>query len=548
MKRTISILFFILSSYSTLHSQMDSLWRGIYVIDAFSKIPFNTLRDSLHLNVVEGSTGYGHAPSEDNLFLTNAAGLRLIHQPEVLDTLSSAQRMAYEAERRKPLTGEEDLWNYFDSTHADIQPDSIGRVLFAPGTAGYMVKSAVPDSEYHYKRGVWLATFRLKIEGTYAPNQWVVRCEVFDKTQGTYLVKDSLRANRFTNGVYTEFVDTFRLDPPPTFSLQSGVLTGQNLNATTPPKIDLRVYWYGTVTTYLDKITVEDTLARGLFAGRYDAIIKQTAAQYANAGNYPLHDKFYLKDEPYMGANLAFNYVSNRMKDTLGWNNPRALSVTASNAHHERFLNEVRPRVLMVDPYFITSYIPHPSITDKTTSDNSGIVWNTSPNDPAWEYEAYRFRLQGTLDTQLPTVFTQTAELAKRDTIPWIYIPQLHGIAWQTTQKYWKTDISGDAKYDLRPPSASELRLMYNIGIAYGAKGFLAWPYHTGWTEWYPGEYTKMPALVSEDTTGGYIHHHTNTDNLWGTTIWTGYAEKWNEFAALNARLAHIGNTLFGLQ
>jgi|GEM_PF-6415125 len=552
MKCIMCILLAALFLYGvSLGGQPDSLWRGVYLGGEIENINYDTLKHTLHLNLVEGATGWGRG---DISMLTNSAGVKVLNENATLEALSRAQRMGYEAEQSK-----DPLKNYFRDRHPEMQiifetstDTTVSLRLGVGAQSGFMVKSPVPNNEYHYDRTEWMATFRLKVDAPVSLGDSVVQCIVRCASSGRELKDSVIRWNPgWGVGTYKDFVVPF--------TVPSSVLAASRMGTTSIPTggigeptarrepcmgVELQVYWYGDVTTYLDNVVVEDTLAHSLFAGKYDRVIRDTAAQYAA---YGLHEMFYLRDEPFMSAYLSHNYVSNQIKDALGQNDLRARTTAAVNERFARFLTDAQPANLMIDPYPFISYIPHPSIMNKKLSDRSGIEWNNDGSSQ-WGYNDYVRRSQDHLNQQIEMQFRPGADAAKQGNKPLILVPQLHGVAYQTTGKY-RRDTTYWESFDLRPPSAAELRVQYNLGIAYGAKGFAGWDFRTGRTYYFNGQDQKYPGLVSEQLHNGYFtDHSSDSAAIWGTqVIWTGHREKWDEFAAINERLAHIGDTLMAL-
>ncbi|HCV43262.1 MAG TPA: hypothetical protein DGH68_07235 [Bacteroidetes bacterium] len=348
---------------SSTAQHTDTLWRGVYLFGQ-DHVNFDTLKHALHMNVFQTSTGYGGSAEQESLALHNSAGLKVIHQRKLISEKSAAQRMVYQAE--EDVDWPEVKRNYFSYRHPEGEIDTMSLKLTRGLGAGYMVKTATPDSWYWVGGGagsdtLW-ATYRLKVDTSNATGDSVVHC-IVTCTNGNERASQILLKSDFigTTG-YKEFVLTFE---PPSSSMNpfapgtGHILTGGIAQQPCLPcnNIDLQVYWYGQVTTYLDKVVVEDSIAQHLFAGEYDQAIKETAAQF---GNLDLHEKFYVVDEPEFGANLAINYVGNLIADTL--NEQRAGYVTATYGRFARYLTDAAPAKLMIDPYFITSDVPHPSI------------------------------------------------------------------------------------------------------------------------------------------------------------------------------------------
>lgn len=530
-----SFITILLLGTTTVYTQSNIL-RGVFLFGR-DYVNFGQMRDSLHLNAIQHSQL--DSTRRDDSTLKNSAGLKVYNQRSYLAAQSTAQRMVYQAENFS-----NPLWNYFAYWNPSAIRDSISLHLNGPGTAGYLVESATPNSEYHYgdTRTYYYATFRLKVTSGSDSTQ-VADCIVYClNTDSALAHKQVLVSDVSPTGSYYDIVVPFSIDPAPTnppLAYNGKLLTGRSLQSTSFSlcnNIDLRVNWNGNVTTYLDKVTVDDTLAHNLFAGTYDNAIKQDAGKFTPT-NYPLQDKFYLADEPPISAFLGFNYVGNRIKDTLG-NNPQSGTVSANNTSFQRFIVDATPYQVMIDPYFFTSEIPHPSIINPLVADTAGIAH--------WNYSFYLTKLQDSLDKYIPSYFGTAAVAAIQQSKPLIIIPQLHGI------EYWRTNKYRDTSYlaQLRPPAPSEIRLIYNIGIAYGAKGFLPYPYGTDY--WYADAAQQVPIALpglvwGRKNNGYYTDHWNNIDTVYGKRIWTGYQEKWAELSSLNNRLMQIGDTLLAL-
>jgi hypothetical protein len=323
MKR-LTILFIglcsVVLSESTAQQQLDSLWRGVYLFGN-QRVNYRQMRDSLHLNAFQIALGYDTSAENASVFSTSQT-MRVINlrmkfadPASFPDARASAQQMEYQAEQ-----GVDPLKNYFtyrpvgttsqegDARLAELGVDTI---------PGYMVTTAAPNNEYHYNRNHYLATFRVKVDAPYSAGDTVVQCIVKCANNPTGFADTILFGSDFDSaGVYREFTLPFNISFPLSSQevLSSAhVLTNGALGSGTSHGqvdascggVDLQVYWYGHVTTYLDKVTVQDSVALRLFSGAYDQEIKQEAALYGNKGQ---HERFYLLDEPSISAFQAFEY------------------------------------------------------------------------------------------------------------------------------------------------------------------------------------------------------------------------------------------------
>lgn len=500
-------------------------------------VAFDTLKLALKMNKFEVWTGLQQTRLDH--FLNNGPGLGVIHYTGVnLEEKSSAQRMIYQAEQPEDISL---LKNYFAQRHPQSLPTTDGLRLAVGSTPGMMVSQARPSSEYHYGRTAYWATYKLKREGVHSPGTLVVTCTVYCLRHNHTLAEIALRDSHFISAEYQNFVMPFSIDygtvretgtqSPYRFPTGGAVAEAQSDDC---DSIDLRVFWHGLVTTSLDQVIVEDGLAHELFTQTYDMALKQEAVQGAS---YGLHEKFYLFDEPKVSSFLGYEYVRRMIKDTLGWGNAKARNTTAQYRDFERFLIDAQPDELMIDPYFITSDIPHPNITSNAVADDAGIA--------RWDAVTYLTSLQRSIDTVLAKSFRPGAIAAGQYNRQLVLGLQYHGVMFDPPKKYRQSDGIGAS---LRPPAPSELRLQYGLGMAYGAKGFMGFLYRTFENAMVEGKLQAWPGLVSTTLTGGkYINHSSNFGTLHGKSIYTGYNEKWAEVATQNARLAPLLDTLLAL-
>lgn len=252
--------------------------------------------------------------------------------------------------------------------------------------------------------------------------------------------------------------------------------------------------------------------------------------------SYPNNYRFYLADEPGAEKLDAFAATSQRVKRS----HSRAKTVTALLSHHEVITDSAGLSEVLVETYFLKNNTPHPSLVnmDRIASDAGIVAWGDTG------YGWYLGGLQQSINNELETIVRPAAEVAlkQKGKVALIFVPQLHGILDSATTKYDR-DEDLHSTLLLRPPSPSEIRLQYNLGLAYGAKGFVAYPYgfdagHERMKETYPG-------LVSGEPT--QTDHASNFDVLYGKRIWTGYNEKWYEVAEMNKRLQTLGDTMLTL-
>lgn len=531
MKRVTILLLLCVTVLCT--SSFGQFMRGIYLgsIDA-THCPtafFDTLAQALKINMVQVQTDMDSTKLQ--VFLENLAGIGVLHAcGRDIQQYSGAQRMIYEAEQDPDPRN---LSNWFSYRHPDGFPESPGLRLRYPASAGWFVSDPIPDNEYHYDIDSYRAAFRMKVVGNALPGALVARCVVYCDEHDIERASRQLTWGEFTPNQYSDFYLHFdlcsaseeRAGFAPMRIPTGGV---QMLTQSTDCRVNIKVYWDGNVETHLDKVTVEDAAAETLYSGSKDAAIR---AQAASASNHARHKRFYQYDEPQMSSFLPYRRVSDLIRDELDFI-PEANSTTAMYKNFVRFVYDADPEDLMVDPYFIWSQIPHPSIQDNGTADAFGIAH--------WNYATYLSLLQDSLDAALATWIRPAAWTADSTGRSLKYIPQLHGTVYESDKKYHVNSH--------RPPAPSEIRLSYYLGIAYGAKGFLPFVYHTHLWEPVDEEHLAFPGLVSNTPVGGMlVNHSSDSATVFTRTLWTGHKEKWAEVGRLNTYLAQIGDTLLAL-
>lgn len=123
------------------------------------------------------------------------------------------------------------------------------------------------------------------------------------------------------------------------------------------------------------------------------------------------------------------------------------------------------------------------------------------------------------------------------------YVPQLHG-EYNRDQGQYR--IPG--RTILRPPTGLEIKASVWLAVAFGAKGIIGYPYGTH--EWTDGvDAWTYTGLLSSDTGSDGIRrdHSANTATIDGSTVYTGYSEKWKGYKGVLAKLKDLGPTLASL-
>jgi tetratricopeptide (TPR) repeat protein len=554
MKRTIfsfavGFLLLCASAYP-----QDNFPRGIFLFNRDS-VDFEPLKDSLNLNWVQGKAQDENGNPRAAL-LENGHGLKVMGymmqnnwEPPTATNLhsyqaSSGQHMVFEAEQGPG----DPMQNYFaDKPNGQPDPLTPGTIK-STGSYGFMVKSAVPDTEYNYNRANYIASFVVKIEWPQSGNPQVADLQVVDNANGNTIAHKDLSYSDFSNGNFKTFQVPFSLSYTPPLPLIKG--PGTLRASPRPPsvitckKVDLRVDWYGGVPTWLDKIIVEDSIGMNLNAGHYDTNIATDASLF---NSHTLLQRAYLADEPLISSFTSFKYVQDKIRSTVTDNDSgRGRGITANYRYFDRFLYDGQPNELLVDGYTISADIPSPSMTDGEAS-GVGIVTGGD----------YTALLQPRIDSLIARQLSPAA-IAVKNVTPrpdiW-YVPQLHGVYFPYYGRF-RASFSANDSADLRPPTGNEIKMTIGLALAYGAKGIIAYPYDVESQENYKNGHAAIFAgPVTDVPVGGfYKNHWTNTGTFPSTfssggtkEVKMGYQEKWDALREINAKLQQLGPTLMNL-
>ncbi len=542
MKKCLALFLFVLS-FPIL--AQDNFVRGVFLFGSTS-VDYVQMHDSLHINWVqaEGEDGTGYKFTN---VLNNAAGLNVMGQMnQVIVPKSSAQRMLFDAWR----DGSDPNYDYFaiwNGTRIDtLLWDLVGRE-----SPGYMVESPVPDNEYRYKQTHYIVSFILKRTPASSGNPLVVRLEAWCKNTNTLLNSLDLYNNDFTSSNLETKTLEFTFSSPPTSAVKpDGVLLGSLMTSgitsgclvNNEYKVDIRVYWYGNVTTWLNKVIVQDNLGQELFSGTDDATIQSSAQSFKSS--YPLVKRFYLTDEPYISTFLAYNYVQNIVRstylpDTVKGNGS---GITAQPTNFSRFILDAKPYELFVDSYPILSDVPTPSMTPLEASD-VGIATYISDADYTQQLQNEVGSLTNTYSL-INTLRLSAVTTAQNGRNFW-FIPQLHGVYVVATGKFRLPDGS----FIQRPPAGNEIKLMCNLAVAYGAKGIVPYPYGNDYDN---VNNNYFAGLVTSEVINGMIKNHwTNYASYpcpgGSKQVRMGFQEKWDALASVMNYYTQISITLSSL-
>jgi hypothetical protein len=207
---------------------------------------------------------------------------------------SFGQRMQFQAEEDIDPTGKLNYFKQHTTGSPGVHPGTGKDVWLADTSnhsAGFMVQSPVPDSLYFHERCDWVATATISIDPTGNATDQVVRIEIAEG--GNIFAQRIITEGEFGGSTaFKSFELPYTLPapapPPPPLSLP--VIATVAEAQETFRHIDVRVYWYDQVNTYLDQVVLEDSVnnaanpeksgAYQLFRGKRDSLIDNDASHF----------------------------------------------------------------------------------------------------------------------------------------------------------------------------------------------------------------------------------------------------------------------------
>ena len=287
--------------------------------------------------------------------------------------------------------------------------------------------------------------------------------------------------------------------------------------------LDYRVYWYGNLDLWVDRVVLEDERYRTLMAGGYDDAIWSRVSQYSDHNSL---FRWYLWDEPHRDQFPANAYLRVYL-DTI--TNPQ--TVPGVQAVHRSplsypdylldYLDVVNPNELTYDRYPIESTAD--SATD-VDSNSLQIYWG---------------------DLFLPHI-KKVKEIAKNSGKPFWYYPQAFEHLIDTTGN-WEL---GSRRY----PTNNELKCNVWLSLCCGAQGLFYYRYASylrgpsgegdpSDTLYYP-EGQGTFASKGESWIGGLVRWNGSTwvkvETYPGDTLW-------NAVRDMNAVVDSVGDLLLSL-
>ncbi|HRF66649.1 MAG TPA: T9SS type A sorting domain-containing protein [Ignavibacteria bacterium] len=557
--RTLTALLtaFLLVFTSCLYSQNDfklgftGAYPNYYNYTEFAKINWN------YYNEFKMNTWSGWWVGDTNTHLMDILKNRQIEgyfQPDTLRWAAYGRMQINEAEEDQNIrfryTGHRCGTNYKDETQfgygqwvryfnknslCNEEQSPAGLVLWGVYENGFQSYSGLPldpkyqvsfpgndgnGGEINYVNTYYIKP-RMRIDSAEAfsdPPKNV--CKVIVKAHNGDIINQTvITTNRFrdaSGSVYTgQYLEEFYLLPISVSgdSLNRGRGPNDPLGELQTCQVDYQIYWYGTVSVYIDYVKVMDEAANRLFNNDplYGGLLKNRLSDkitrlknYETAINDTIIEGFYMEEIDY--SNLAcLKYLNETLLPQWSGNEPRYKMIGLINpgsyqAHlhsnwhqpaYGEYIDSVKPPYLMTVRYSFTgSYNLNPDWRNVLPNTISSITMPAhypqgvkddinelyGINGTNWVSTAnYNNYLQNTTNSGTLDLYSGDMkyfnDLCKQKIIEWISVPQI--IFWHMKgSTFW-----------MREPLNSELGATFGIALCNGAKGILPYAYESGfWT------------------------------------------------------------------
>lgn len=475
-----------------------------------------------------------------------------------------AQRLIYEAEGDSNFS-----FNYgfsYMTVTAPVEYDDDRRVVYctidSDNTPRYICENIYENLQHcdlpyfnlqYADNGIWYLKPMLKIDSSIVdsePEKPVVRIDIINYS-GDTIKEIELKAKNFKdeNGNYNgEYIEVYtglpfnkELEISGSNDSPSGLSYGIDYDNwqswDTACHIDFKIWWYGQIDVWFDKMTVDDKWADELFKGIHDVKIEEEIIAYRQNG----WDFIYFIDEIVASSVPCIKHVkkkiNNRVKFSCSLNNWLNVHGMKNDAiAHELFMKEVKPEVFSCDVHEIPN--PLPSTLGNVPYHGAELI---SPSDYV-SFMQFKFGHKNAVSLeQKHGSFIYMIELARKQSNEFssgaklIMQPQLHG--WMH-----KNNSTGEFRNGGREPLNEEIEAQAMLSLTHGADGLCWFIFQS--LKW------KEPEILSKFGNAeripdsvfmfGLLNVNDTTErhkNLYGQ-------DKWNFMTLLNLKLLQWKPTL----
>jgi len=500
---------------------------------------------------------------------SNQNGLRCVLGRGRIELLCRTQRLIYEVEDGNNHLGTNYGFVYRNNMTGVFEYDG-NRTVLAPKagihSAGLLCDSIYENLQhtdlYYFHYGtdttLWKIKPVMKIDSSdFSTDDTTAVVAIITKNySGITIDSIVIRVNNFAQNNYTGKYDTTY------FGLDLSVLGKDTINglghgrpAPGAPidscKIDFKVYWFGLVDVWFDKMIVDDDKADRLYSGVYDIkiqnevdILKDSVIYFVGEiTSSQAYTTKYVKDKIY-------EYNQNAKLQFAVSNNINLYSHRNPNTRARMLLDIVKPEMMCLDDHVFQMdagyqiYLPN----NLSTNDYDSRIpdtWKASP-------QTYNTRLQtnalgnkydivtpyqGTFIYQIINYRNDLRELSVNT--KFVVQPHLH--SWTKTIRENNIGVFADDNAAFREPTNEEIQVQAAIAIAHGVQS-LNW-------ECYHSENSNnlnyyQPESALRDTFYTILglrnddgNHTKRTSNIIGQ-------DKWNYVKAMNLKILHWKPTL----
>jgi hypothetical protein len=532
----------------------------------------------------------------------NASGLATVFERRNIAMPCYGQRLVYEV----PLYSGDSLTNFgfcyrhTDANVASLKTDSGRTVLHAsldvtaehpvPNEPGWLCRDIYENLQhtdlYYFIQSADTAWWYMKPEMRINPAVF----SIDDSTPVLSLVSYGFLGNRIDSHVirvrnFRDYPDTtysgqyknhFDFSQEPSgynLSVSGSLIDTAGLNFGRPEagksvddcKVDFKIYWYGLVDVWFDKLTVDDWIANDLFNGVNDDFIKTEVEEFGNS-----IDVFFV-DELVYSQYPCYRYVQDsvrRYNSVLSRNAKMSYALSTNlnifslrndnNAFNFR-LDVTDPDIIQIDAHSITA--------DWWDAWDNGVIpiggFNSSMLDSRipqhWKVgnDAYNSYLQRVLGDKTYTVIDSSHYSKYGSSVYMIEKTRQQAAAKgsklvvQPQLQHWMRVENNTFENGQREPLNEEIQAQTGIAIAHGATA-LNWFIFESEMDLYPS------CNNNTDANNGYWPPDVSSENIYFQ--WYGLLnrgpefakrtsniygqDKWNYVKAMNLKLLHWKPTL----
>jgi len=498
--------------------------------------------------------------------ILDTTGLKILYGRGKITTLCYGQRLVYEAE------GGNNGFSYHRQT-SSIIPDNGRMVIHAclPNASNCPESDATPrflcDSIYENLQhsniidddfseadaGDWFLKPEMKIKtsdfsSSDTTKVLAIFVKNFDGSEGDTII---IRVKNFgNNGNYSgNYIHDYydgQLLMPLTISgnITDGLNKNRDNNNLNSCKIDFKIYWFGQVEVWFDKLIVDDEMGNNLFHANpdirniFETKVTEEIDAFRSSNLHPSNYTYYMDEIVYSNV-PCIKKVVELMKSA---DTESRLSCATTNYLNTRgmrndtlayrvFFQSLNPELFTNDAHEIPGYFPD-NLTLTHSQYNDVAISTSTSNYQTNLQDRFGDKFYHANDPEHGTLVYQVDLLRRQRDIyaidaQLLMQPQNHGyLIKREGNNYWE---------GLREPTNEELQAQAMICIAHGANGICWLGYQSTINIRNPG--TDVISYGLLDTLDGNGEAHPRIRNMFGQN-------KWAYVGNMNLKIKHWTPTL----